>query len=81
MVKTIADRLAEAFTELMHQRVRKEWGFSDHQSITKKDLMNEKYRGIRLASNRFLQKLVHQKFRTVLQYIVIISYIHLRINA
>ena len=49
MVKTIADRLAEAFAELMHQRVRKEWGFPDKSGITNQDLLKEKYRGIRPA--------------------------------
>ena len=49
MVKAIADRLAEAFAELMHQRVRKEWGFSDESNITNHDLIKEKYRGIRPA--------------------------------
>ena len=45
MVKTIADRLAEALAELMHQRVRKEWGFPDKSNITNEDLIKEGYRG------------------------------------
>jgi len=49
MVKAIADRLAEAFAELMHLRVRKEWGFPDYSKITNDDLIKEKYRGIRPA--------------------------------
>ncbi len=49
MIKAIADRLAEAFAELIHQRVRKEWGFPDHKDITNQDLIKEKYRGIRPA--------------------------------
>ena len=49
MVKAVADRLAEAFSELMHQRVRKEWGFPDKKDIANQDLVNEKYRGIRPA--------------------------------
>lgn len=49
MVKAIADRLAEAFAELMHQRVRKEWGFPDNENYTNEDLIKEKYRGIRPA--------------------------------
>jgi 5-methyltetrahydrofolate--homocysteine methyltransferase len=49
MVKALADRLAEAFTELIHQMVRKQWGFPDDKSITNKDLIKEKYRGIRPA--------------------------------
>ena len=49
MVKTIADRLAEALAELMHQRVRKEWGFPDDETITNEDLIKDKYRSIRPA--------------------------------
>ena len=49
MIKTLADRLAEALAELMHQRVRKEWGFPDGGKITNDDLIKEKYRGIRPA--------------------------------
>ena len=49
MVKAIADRLAEAFAELIHQRVRKEWGFPDASGIINQDLIKEKYRGIRPA--------------------------------
>ena len=49
MIKTLADRLAEALAELMHQRVRKEWGFPDDGKITNDDLIKEKYRGIRPA--------------------------------
>ena len=45
MVKTLADRLAEALAELMHQRVRKEWGFPDNKEMTNEDLIREKYRG------------------------------------
>ncbi len=50
MLKALADRLAEAFTERMHERVRKElWGYSGAETFTKEDLIAEKYRGIRPA--------------------------------
>ena len=49
MIKALADRLAEALAELMHQRVRKEWGFPDDGKITNDDLIKENYRGIRPA--------------------------------
>ncbi len=50
MVKALADRLAEAFAERMHQRVRKEfWGYAGHETLTSKDLIGESYRGIRPA--------------------------------
>lgn len=50
LVKAVADRLAEAFAERMHERVRKEfWGYSDEETFTNEDLIAEKYSGIRPA--------------------------------
>jgi 5-methyltetrahydrofolate--homocysteine methyltransferase len=49
MVKALADRLAEAFAEMLHQRVRTEWGFPDAADLTSSDLIDERYRGIRPA--------------------------------
>jgi 5-methyltetrahydrofolate--homocysteine methyltransferase len=50
MVKALADRLAEAFAERLHQRVRKEfWGYEPHETLKSEDLIAEKYRGIRPA--------------------------------
>ena len=49
MVKALADRLAEAFAERLHQEARAEWGFADDTEITNEDLNKEKYRGIRPA--------------------------------
>ena len=50
MLKALADRLAEAFAELMHQRVRREfWGFARDESLAIEQLIEEKYRGIRPA--------------------------------
>ena len=50
MVKALADRLAEAFAEHMHQRVRKEfWGFDPAEEFSATELIHEKYRGIRPA--------------------------------
>ncbi|MGO9708435.1 MAG: methionine synthase [Polyangiaceae bacterium] len=49
VVKALADRLAEAFAELLHARVRKEWGYGDGENLTNEDLIAEKYRGIRPA--------------------------------
>ncbi|MFT5051957.1 MAG: 5-methyltetrahydrofolate--homocysteine methyltransferase [Chlamydiales bacterium] len=48
MVKALADRLAEAFAECLHERVRHEWGF-EAKDMRKGDLMKEKFRGIRPA--------------------------------
>ena len=50
MAKALADRLAEAFAELMHERVRKEfWGYARDEKLSNQDLIEEKYRGIRPA--------------------------------
>ncbi|MCY4358449.1 MAG: methionine synthase [Gammaproteobacteria bacterium] len=50
MVKALADRLAEAFAEHMHQRVRKEfWAYNPDESLNNEELIGEKYAGIRPA--------------------------------
>jgi len=50
MIKAIADRLAEAFAELMHETVRKElWGYVTEESLDKEKLIKEEYQGIRPA--------------------------------
>ena len=50
MAKALADRLAEAFAEYLHQRVREEWGYGQTENLTNEDLIREKYRGIRPAA-------------------------------
>ena len=49
MVRALADRLAEAFAEMLHQRVRREWGYGADENLTADDLAAERYRGIRPA--------------------------------
>jgi 5-methyltetrahydrofolate--homocysteine methyltransferase len=50
MIKAIADRLAEAFAERLHQRVREEfWGYSPNENLSGEELIKEEYRGIRPA--------------------------------
>jgi 5-methyltetrahydrofolate--homocysteine methyltransferase len=50
MLKALADRLAEAFAEMMHLRVRKEfWGYAPNETLDNFDLIAEKYQGIRPA--------------------------------
>ena len=49
MAKALADRLAEALAEWLHQRVRREWGFGKDEALAVDDLIREKYRGIRPA--------------------------------
>ena len=50
MVKALADRLAEAFAEYLHEKVRKEiWGYASDEVLSPDDLIEEKYKGIRPA--------------------------------
>ncbi|MEQ8906084.1 methionine synthase [Ekhidna sp.] len=50
MAKALADRLAEAFAELMHEKIRKElWGYAANEKWSNEDLIKEKYQGIRPA--------------------------------
>ena len=50
MLKALADRLAEAFAERLHERVRREfWGYDADESLSNDDMIDEKYRGIRPA--------------------------------
>ncbi|WP_298708336.1 vitamin B12 dependent-methionine synthase activation domain-containing protein [Chitinophaga sp.] len=50
MLKALADRLAEAFTELLHERVRKEfWGYAANEHLTNDQLIAEEFLGIRPA--------------------------------
>ena len=50
LAEAIADRLAEAFAEYLHKRIRDEWGFGKLEKLTTADLIEEKYRGIRPAA-------------------------------
>jgi 5-methyltetrahydrofolate--homocysteine methyltransferase len=50
MAEALADRLAEAFAECLHQRVRLEWGYGVDEKLTPEQLIEEKYRGIRPAA-------------------------------
>jgi len=50
LVKALADRIAEAFAELMHERVRREfWAYAPHEVLSNDDRIQENYRGIRPA--------------------------------
>ncbi len=49
-VQAVADRLAEAFAELMHETARKDWGFGASEGLSKEELIAEEYRGIRPAA-------------------------------
>jgi 5-methyltetrahydrofolate--homocysteine methyltransferase len=74
MAKALADRLAEAFAELLHKRVREEWGYGLQENLTTEDLIRERYRGIRPApgypacpdhsEKRLLFNLLHVEERT-----------------
>lgn len=50
MIKALADRLAEAFTELLHEKMRKEyWGYASDERFSNDELIKESYKGIRPA--------------------------------
>lgn len=49
MVKALADRLAEAFAELLHHRARADWGYGNDEVLSMEDIVKERYRGIRPA--------------------------------
>ena len=50
LVKALGDRLAEAFAEYLHLKVRKEiWGYASEESLSSQDLIDEEYKGIRPA--------------------------------
>jgi 5-methyltetrahydrofolate--homocysteine methyltransferase len=50
MAEALADRLAEAFAECLHKRVRDQWGYGRSEDLSKAELIQEKYRGIRPAA-------------------------------
>ena len=50
MAEALADRLAEAFAECLHKRVRDEWGYGHAEALSIDELIHEKYRGIRPAA-------------------------------
>jgi 5-methyltetrahydrofolate--homocysteine methyltransferase len=49
LVKALADRLAEAFAELLHEKARSAWGFGQDERLSNEELIEERYRGIRPA--------------------------------
>lgn len=50
MISAVADRLAEAFAEMLHKKVREHWGYGRTESLETEELIDEKYRGIRPAA-------------------------------
>jgi 5-methyltetrahydrofolate--homocysteine methyltransferase len=50
MAKALADRLAEAFAERLHEIARQDWGYGKSENLSKRDLIKERYRGIRPAA-------------------------------
>jgi 5-methyltetrahydrofolate--homocysteine methyltransferase len=49
IVKALADRLAEALAEMLHERARRDWGYGKAEGLSKQELIAERYRGIRPA--------------------------------
>lgn len=50
LIKSLADRMAEAFAELLHHKARVHWGFGSNESLSCDEMIAEKYRGIRPAA-------------------------------
>ena len=50
MISALADRLAEAFAEMLHHQARKDWGFGAGEDLSNEEMIKEKYRGIRPAA-------------------------------
>jgi 5-methyltetrahydrofolate--homocysteine methyltransferase len=50
MTRALADRLAEAFAERLHEIARRDWGYGAPESLSREDLLKERYRGIRAAA-------------------------------
>jgi 5-methyltetrahydrofolate--homocysteine methyltransferase len=50
MAEALADRLAEAFAECLHKRVREDWGYGREENLAMAEIIQEKYRGIRPAA-------------------------------
>jgi 5-methyltetrahydrofolate--homocysteine methyltransferase len=50
MAEALADRLAEAFAEYLHEQVRRQWGYGRSEALSKQQLIAEEYRGIRPAA-------------------------------
>jgi 5-methyltetrahydrofolate--homocysteine methyltransferase len=50
LTRSLADRLVEAFAEMLHEQARRDWGYGAQENLTKADLIEEKYRGIRPAA-------------------------------
>jgi 5-methyltetrahydrofolate--homocysteine methyltransferase len=50
LIEALADRLAEALAEMLHERARRDWGYGQRERLSKEDLIAEKYRGIRPAA-------------------------------
>ena len=63
MAKALADRLAEAFAELLHEQARRDWGYGRDEDLTHDELIAEKYRGIRPASGYPVLSRPHREAR------------------
>jgi 5-methyltetrahydrofolate--homocysteine methyltransferase len=50
LIRSLADRLVEAFAEMLHEQARRDWGYGQAEHFSKEDLIEEKYRGIRPAA-------------------------------
>jgi 5-methyltetrahydrofolate--homocysteine methyltransferase len=50
LIRSLADRLVEAFAEMLHEQARRDWGYGQKENLSKEELIEEKYQGIRPAA-------------------------------
>jgi 5-methyltetrahydrofolate--homocysteine methyltransferase len=50
LIRSLADRLVEAFAEMLHKQARRDWGYGQKENLSKEELIEEKYQGIRPAA-------------------------------
>jgi 5-methyltetrahydrofolate--homocysteine methyltransferase len=50
LIRSLADRLVEAFAEMLHEQARRDWGYGAQENLSKEELIEEEYRGIRPAA-------------------------------
>ena len=80
MLKVLADRLAEAFAELMHEKVRKEeWGYDASESLNIQELLKETYQGIRPAPG-YPACPEHSEKRTLFNLLEVDKYLQIKLT-
>ena len=72
MIKALADRMAEAAAEYLHEEVRKKyWGFSRNESLNNEELIKEKYQGIRPAPGYPPVRIIRKKKQFLIYWMLL----------